>query len=447
MSDFTAKITAILDSSQAEAQINNLTKPRQLDIQVNFKKENNFLNSLNNSLKSSGTSAGNNFVSSFNNTLNKINVSNGMSAIANMQRTLKTMKFDRSSIDILTKDLNEMNLSIQRVSTNMRGNNLDIRIKGIDEWGRAVSVVKQFDSHTGRITTTSKRITQSFNQISTASQKMASSFQIAKLDAQMTTWLNNNTKASNQYRSSVQQLQKELQNLSSSGQIPLSKLKDMQQQMGVFAAQAKAAGVNGKSFEGTFVNISKYVSTAALITQSVSALKDMANNVIQIDSAMTELKKVTDESASSYDKFLSSASKRSVDIGTTISDYINSTADFARLGNSLSNAQKLAEVANIYNVVGDELSGIDAASRDIISTMSAFDVETDNAISIVDKFNEVSNNFAISSGGIGEALTRSASSMAAAGNTLDETIALVTAANTVVQDSASVGTAFKTKFF
>lgn len=138
---------------------------------------------------------------------------------------------------------------------------------------------------------------------------------------------------------------------------------------------------------------------------------------------MTELKKVTNETDSVYSSFLSNASKRSVELGTTITDYVNSTSSFARLGYSMSEAKELAEVANVYSVVGDEISSIDEASSSVISTLKAFGIQASDAMSIVDKFNEVGNRFAISSGGIGEALTRSASSMSAANNTLDESIA------------------------
>ena len=181
-----------------------------------------------------------------------------------------------------------------------------------------------------------------------------------------------------------------------------------------------------------------------MINTAIRGLKDMYSNVVNIDSAMTELKKVTDETDSAYSSFLTNASKCSVELGTTITDYVNSTANFARLGYSMADATQLSEVANIYSVVGDEISGIDEASSSVISTMQAFGIQANDAISIVDKFNEVGNRFAISSGGIGDALTRSASSMAAANNTLDETIALITAANTVVQDAPRVGNAFKT---
>lgn len=170
----------------------------------------------------------------------------------------------------------------------------------------------------------------------------------------------------------------------------------------------------------------------------------MYQNVYNIDTEMIELKKVTDETATSYSNFLKGAGSTAKEIGTTISDLVSSTADFAKLGYSFSDSQELAKVANIYSVVGDEIDSIDTATKSIISTLTAFHIEANDAMSIVDKFNEIGNNYAISSGGIGDALERSASSMAAANNTLDETIALITAANTVVQDPDSIGTAFKT---
>ncbi|EKC50533.1 hypothetical protein OBE_14085, partial [human gut metagenome] len=81
--------------------------------------------------------------------------------------------------------------------------------------------------------------------------------------------------------------------------------------------------------------------------------------------------KVTNETDSAYSSFLSNASKRSVELGTTITDYVNSTASFARLGYSMSEAKELAEVANVYSVVGDEISSIDEASSSVRSSVDA----------------------------------------------------------------------------
>ena len=194
-------------------------------------------------------------------------------------------------------------------------------------------------------------------------------------------------------------------------------------------------------------NASKFTAwlgTSQLVMKAIQTIKKMITNVTELDTAMTELKKVTDETDETYGRFLDNAAEKAKSIGTTMTDFVNATASFARLGFGVEDASTLAEVATIYKNVGDGISTIDEASESIISTMQAFGVETSNVISIVDKFNNVGNNFAISSGGIGEAMLNSASAMHAANNTLDETIALITAANKVVQNPQKVGTALKT---
>lgn len=260
---------------------------------------------------------------------------------------------------------------------------------------------------------------------------------------QIETWMNKNTIAARKYKNELKDIQTALANATTG-----SALKDVNRQFTELKTTAAASGSLGKGVFATLkdnmTSLSPLFGMGAMINTAIRGLKDMYSNVVNIDSAMTELKKVTDETDSAYSNFLTNASKRSVELGTTITDYVNSTANFARLGYSMADATQLSEVANIYSVVGDEISSIDEASSSVISTMQAFGIQANDAISIVDKFNEVGNRFAISSGGIGDALTRSASSMAAANNTLDETIALITAANTVVQDAPRVGNAFKT---
>ena len=178
--------------------------------------------------------------------------------------------------------------------------------------------------------------------------------------------------------------------------------------------------------------------------EAVQVIQEMIAAVTRLDTAMTELKKVTDETDTTYETFFSNAATQAKQIGTTMSNYISSTADFARLGYSLEDSEELATVASVYFNVADGISTIDEASQSVISTMKAFDVQVNESMGIVDLFNEVSNNFAISSGGIGEAMQRSASALQAAGNTMEESVALITAANSVVQDPMKVGNALKT---
>ena len=262
-------------------------------------------------------------------------------------------------------------------------------------------------------------------------------------------WLTKNSAAAEKFGAELLELKAKAE---SCDRIELNHLR---KQFKLLDKEAEKAGLKMQSFgdriKTKLKEYSAYFSVAEVFMYVTQGLKDMFDQVVAIDTAMTELKKVTNETDSSYNQFLSNAASRAKELGITIDGLVASAADFARLGFEFGDVQGLAEVANIYSVVGDDIDSVETATQSLISTMTAFKDEmnglsdSDFALNIVDKFNEVSNNFAISSGGIGEALQRSASSMAAANNSLDETIALITAANTVVQDADSVGTAFKTK--
>lgn len=189
-------------------------------------------------------------------------------------------------------------------------------------------------------------------------------------------------------------------------------------------------------------NLASQLASQA-INELRQGLQQVYQNVVDIDSAMTELKKVTDETSGAYSKFLSEAGDRAKAVGTTVSNIVNATADYARLGYNLDDAKTLADVSAVYYNVGDDLDSFTTATDNIVGTMKAFNLQADDAIGLVDKLNEVSNNYAVSSGDLGNILQRSASAMEAAGNTLDQTIALGTAMNSVLQSADTTGTTLK----
>lgn len=180
-----------------------------------------------------------------------------------------------------------------------------------------------------------------------------------------------------------------------------------------------------------------------IIIGVATSIKTGIQSIVDIDTALTNLNKVTDETRETLSGFSLEANSIGRELAKTTVEVIDSTTEFARLGYSLQQATQLAKQALLYSNVGD--IGVEQASLAIISAVKGFGVEVDstgrNIQKIVDIYNEVGNNFAISSAGIGEAMRRSAASLYAAGNTMEEAVALITAANSVVQDPAMVGTA------
>lgn len=245
------------------------------------------------------------------------------------------------------------------------------------------------------------------------------------------------------------ELNTELQRLiASSKQLSTgSDLKQFNAELNTFKARCRAAGVAtksmGDSFKAAWKNFSFFFSASRMIYLVTNITKELVTNVKNLNSAMIELRKVTDETENSYDRFLKKAKQNSKDVGMGLSEYVNATADFARLGYSVSESNELAKVAAMYKNVADDMESVETGTNTLISTMKAFNIESDNAISIVDKLNEVSNNYAVTSGNLGEGLADSAASMAVAGNTLDETISLLTAGTEITQDASGMGNALK----
>ena len=200
----------------------------------------------------------------------------------------------------------------------------------------------------------------------------------------------------------------------------------------------------GNSLKSAMSNILLYSGIGSVFFGITSAIRSGIQQIYELDTAMTNLKKVTDETSASYSRFLEYANQTANSIGGLTIDVVKASTEWARLGYSIQQAQSLAKETLVYQNVGD-LASAEEASKSLISTIKGFNLEVDtegkNITHIVDVFNEVGNKYAISSSGIGEALRRSAASMYESGNTIEQAVALATAANSTIQDPARVGQA------
>lgn len=171
--------------------------------------------------------------------------------------------------------------------------------------------------------------------------------------------------------------------------------KDLVSQAKELERHFKNAGLATDTLGGKIKNMYQRFGGWSLVTNSmykaVEGIRLMVDDVRNIDSAMTELRKVTNETDSTYSKFLDGASDRAKGLGATIADTVDATADFARMDYTLDEATELADAALVYKNVGDGIEDISTASESIISTMKAFGIEASGAMLIVDKFNEVNN--------------------------------------------------------
>lgn len=163
--------------------------------------------------------------------------------------------------------------------------------------------------------------------------------------------------------------------------------------------------------------------------------------VTDLDTAFTEMKKVSDETTQSLKNFQSESFALADKVGTTAKTIQDSTADWMRLGESLNEAKKSASTSNILLNVS-EFDNISDATDSLVAMSQAY--KDLDKLTIVDKLNEVGNNYSISTDELAQGLQKSAATLSLMGNTIDEAAALITTANSVIRDADSVSAGLRT---
>lgn len=225
------------------------------------------------------------------------------------------------------------------------------------------------------------------------------------------------------------------------------KIGELKKKYAELRAESKKLGLESKNlldvFEKLFGQHLSTMITMAALHKMQDALRIVYQNVVEIDTAVTELRKVSEYTGKSLEEYMGRAAEQAQKLGVSISDYVNSTADWKRLGYSDEDAENLATYSTLLKNVGDNIDDVNTSSSYLISTLQGFGLLADQAEDVVNKIDAVANTQPVTAKDLGEILTRSSAAMSAANNTLEETIALGTAANSVIQDADTVGTTLK----
>ena len=153
-------------------------------------------------------------------------------------------------------------------------------------------------------------------------------------------------------------------------------------------ATVQGKGLTGRSLGDELKYIAEKIGIKALLGNSIyrviGAFRQMVGIVTELDTGMTTLRRVTEETEATYRKFLKTAGDEAHELGSTVSGLVDSTGDFARLGYNIQEANALAKNAVMYSNVG--WLDIQTATADMTSTMKAFNIEASDSIRIVDTF-------------------------------------------------------------
>lgn len=195
----------------------------------------------------------------------------------------------------------------------------------------------------------------------------------------------------------------------------------------------------------TYTTVTQFFNTVQ------NGIKDMINQVKELDDSLIELQKVTDLEGASLERFIDKAYTAGEAVAKTGREMIEAATAFAKSGYDADMALQLGEVAAMYTNIADEEISTAKAADFIIAQMKAFNYEVgsatetlENAYHVIDAVNEVSNNFAVSSADIANNLGKASSVMANAGNSLEQMIGLMTAGTEVTRNASKVANGLKT---
>lgn len=254
--------------------------------------------------------------------------------------------------------------------------------------------------------------------------------------------LNENSKMSSEAKAKIKAYYAEIE----SGNPSMSLDKIHGEILKIYNAEVEA-GRAGRTLWDTLKNSGFHQIAAQMagmfgVYDVINVVKEGINTVRELDTAMTEVRKVSDATEAQYTSFRDTVSSTAKEIASTNKELLNSSADFLRLGYSLEQAEDLAKNATLFVNVGDGVD-ITEATEDMITAMKAFDIQAEDSIKIVDDYNQIGNKFALSATDIGEAMKRSASALETGNNSFEESIALITAMNEIVQNSENTGNTLK----
>lgn len=338
-----------------------------------------------------------------------------------------TYSSDFTPSEQYTKNLTELNTAI--------GNLVEYRntLKKVSE------VTVEQEAHLKGLVAACEKASDSFKSLS-ASEKGASQIAVDKLVQRINKDLDECTNYSKEAKLGLRALRDELESAN-----PRNLKEITSEIINIENAEIKA-GRAGRSFFDTLKNSGFHQLAAQMagmfgFYDFINLGKEGLSVVRELNTALTEMRKVSDESLQSLKNYQNTTFDVADAVGTTAKQIQTSTADYMRLGESIDEAAESAKTANVLLNVS-EFDNIEDATKSLVAMGQAY--KDLDKMTIVDKLNEVGNNYAISTDELATALQKSAATLSLMGNTIDEAASLVTTANATIQDADSVSAGLRT---
>lgn len=187
----------------------------------------------------------------------------------------------------------------------------------------------------------------------------------------------------------------------------------------------------GQQMKGLFQNRLGYMLAGYTSMAVYSSIRQLYTNVVDLDSALTQLQIVTGKSRQEIKAFGDDAANTAKKIGVSISDITSSTETYARLGYSLSDALNLSEITNSFSNIA--AIDIDDATSGMTAILKGYNLDASQAEHVADVLTEVGQKYAVSASEIAEALQNGGAALHTANTSFEKSVGLVASGNAAIK--------------
>lgn len=192
----------------------------------------------------------------------------------------------------------------------------------------------------------------------------------ANLASRIDLWKKNNSAViGTDFEIQLDNIKSKLQGVDATG---LKHLRSEFTQVTAQAQLADKATLNlGDRIKNQVKQYSTYFGVAGVMMAGTQAIRSMYNNTLQVDTQMTELRRVTDLSEAQYANLFTEMTASAKEYGVALSDIISATADWSRAGFDANTSKQLAEITTMYQHVSD--LDYDEAAQNLLTSYKGFE--------------------------------------------------------------------------
>ena len=343
------------------------------------------------------------------------------------------------------KDIDALNASLQRLRE--QGILSDTTLSSL---GRKINLAQssaQIDSLKQKIRTLDDK-SSAVAKNNELKQTIALYQRQAQLNANnLTSKYGNNL--SNQSKAQIQEYLLSVTQLTSKTPALSSKIKDLNMQFRELSSSiqnsTQRATTFGQQLGDAFSRIPAYLLSGSIFYGAITALKNITQQAVEIDTLMTNIRRVMDLPDYKFNELLQTSLDLSNELSNKVSDVLEITGSFGRMGFQADELSDLTKTAQVLQNISD------LTASDTVNTLTAamlnFNVSAKDSISIADKLNEVDNNFAISTLDMANSIRKAGSTASTFGVELNDLIGYTAAIGSTTRESGNiVGNSLKTIF-